>query len=147
MRASCIEARVDIIPLATILSYYLKNSIPIRSKSDLLGTIVEHFAQILIDNEMTESFTSAEEAINFLWESGIEVDRGGRNKRALIKQLQGETLKADFNIDLPRVRTLKGASADKVMKDVARKVAREVDEERKLTLDTVKEELGKKPKM
>lgn len=91
-KTAVLEVRADMRDIATILSYYKRNGVPMRSRSDLVAMALHDFADMLAGAGLQPIITSTEQALNILetvFGSG-SMNHAARGTSNLQRQLQYE---------------------------------------------------------
>jgi hypothetical protein len=88
MKTAVIEIRCDLRDLATCASYYVKNKVPIGSKSSLGSMVVSDFAQAAM-NQGAKAFASTSDALMYMSGLGLGPvnrvkDKGGKRANSLV---------------------------------------------------------------
>ena len=90
-KSGSFETRMDVRTIATLCAYYVKQGDPPASLGGLLSTALEDMTTILERNKLVERITDTLDAKKLL-EATVGRATHRRGSRALIKQIQVETL-------------------------------------------------------
>lgn len=91
-RTIVIEARVDALSLALITKYYKSKGLAPLSKSELVRSIITDFARIIEEQGLVPSSSTLEDALNYLQENFGNMNRGGRGRGTLLRELRLESI-------------------------------------------------------
>ena len=108
-----VEARCDIRDLATIQLYYTNKKNAPKTRSGLIGQIIEDFAKLVARGSDVVAFKSTEEADEYFRQIGfVKMRRDGKQARAYLDQL---ALEQDAGIEPETVETLEEDDMDKAI--------------------------------
>ena len=118
-RTIVINSRCDIRSVATLHRFWQGKGYANLNMSQLIRLSVDHFADVLVANELVEPFNYSAEALAYVEETRLK--HPGGNHELLVKQIQRETLLDEgFGteyVDAP-VRSLYGKPKVKVKKSL-----------------------------
>ena len=107
VRSTVVEGRVDARSLATIANSLTSRGILIKSKSHLVSTIIESYADMLIESNQGYEVESTEAALEILTALGINFQATiRRNLVKLSKQIGAERSLANLQRNLDPTATL-----------------------------------------
>lgn len=133
-RTIVINSRCDIRSVATLHRFWQGKGYANLNMSQLIRLSVDHFADVLVANELVEPFNYSAEALAYVEETRLK--HPGGNHELLVKQIQRETLLDEgFGteyVDAP-VRSLYGKPKVKVKKSL-------IEQARELMTKTKNEE-------
>lgn len=118
-----ISARVDIVAFAKCAIYIDLMGQPIRSKSDLLWTLVQMYASYAekkaAETEMECMPSSVEQAVSVLNTLGLSVTGNDRQRRQVARSLQQQTLREDFGVSMQTRQTVNMSKGADLPADIA----------------------------